>query len=70
MNGVAASCSSDMPTRPILRKHIGECFRRCTTLGKILNKPGDSSGESERDENEDDAEGKKEKSKDAYLQLL
>ena len=39
-------------------------------LGKILNKPGNSGGESERDENDDDSEGKKEKPKDTYLQLL
>ena len=41
-----------------------------TLSSKILNKPGNSSGECERDEDEDNSEGKEEKTKDAYLQLL
>ena len=45
-----------------------ECF--WMWRDEILNQPGDSSGESERDENEDDAEREEEKPKDTYLQLL
>ena len=37
---------------------------------EILDKPGDSSGKGERDENEDDAEREEDKPKDTYLQLL